>query len=173
MSNFKGWTSENLEAAQKAALSKRLDKAAKAPTKKAVPHISTYSVKVGIDPGTSTGIAIKDGDTFKSVQTMTIIEAIEIVKNLHRGYDGNIFLRIEDARLRTFFGKSGPERWKGAGSIIRDCRIWEAEMKRHNIPVQWVHPREVKETTAEQFKALTGWEGRTSIHAREAAWMII
>ena len=30
--NFKGWTSENLEAAQKAALSKRLDKAAKAPT---------------------------------------------------------------------------------------------------------------------------------------------
>lgn len=27
--------------------------------------------------------------------------------------------------------------------------------------------------TAEQFEKLTGWEGRTSIHAREAAWLIL
>ena len=177
MSNFKGWTSAAMEANDRAALSKRLDKAAKAPKQKATPTafkpLHSYDAKIGIDPGTKTGIAVIDGYDLKSVQTMSIIEAIEIVKNIYRAYGGNVLLRIEDARLRTFFGKSGPERWKGAGSIIRDCRIWEAEMARHKIPVQWVHPREIKETTSEQFKALTGWEGRTSIHAREAAWMII
>lgn len=128
---------------------------------------------VGIDPGTNTGIAIREGKEWKSIQTLSIIEAIEIVVRLHIAYAGSVVVRIEDARLRTYFGKTGPEKWKGAGSIIRDCRIWEAEMERQGIRVEWVHPKDVKATTAEQFKKLTGWEGRTSIHAREAAWMII
>ena len=128
---------------------------------------------VGIDPGTNTGLAIREGKEWKSIQTLSIIEAIEIVVRLNVAYAGSIVVRIEDARLRTYFGKTGPEKWKGAGSIIRDCRIWEAEMERQGIRVEWVHPKNVKATTAAQFKKMTGWEGKTSIHAREGAWMII
>ena len=85
----------------------------------------------------------------------------------------NTLVRIEDARQRTWFGNTGPEKWKGAGSIGRDCAIWEETLSKLKIPFELVHPKQVKATTAEQFKRLTGWTGRTSIHAREAAWLVI
>lgn len=135
--------------------------------------VTKTGTMIGVDPGTHTGIAIRTEGEFKSIRTTTIIEAIELVCKLHRAYEGKIFVRIEDARLRTFFGKTGPEKWKGAGSIMRDCTIWETEMKRQGINFEMVHPKNVKATTAKQFEALTGWKDRTSIHAREAAWMIL
>ena len=128
---------------------------------------------IGIDPGTNTGVAIKLNGNLVGVDTMTIIEAINCVSGWAENQKDDVLVRIEDARLRTYFGKSGSEKWKGAGSIMRDCAIWEDEMKRQGIMYEMVHPKNVKATTAEQFKALTGWKYRTSIHAREAAWMII
>lgn len=130
-------------------------------------------VEVGIDPGTNTGIAVKYDGVFSQVRTVTICEAIEEVKRLHTEFGNRLTLRIEDARLRTYFGKAGREQLMGAGSIKRDCNIWEEEMTRLCIRFQMVHPKNVKATTAEQFKKLTGWADRTSIHAREAAWMVI
>ena len=85
----------------------------------------------------------------------------------------DILVRFEDARLRTYFGKSDREKLQGAGSVKRDCAIWEEVLTEYNIPFQRIHPRYVKATTAEQFKTLTGWPGQTSIHAREAAWLIL
>ncbi len=135
-----------------------------------------HDVLIGIDPGTNTGFAVKEKGVLVRVETMTIIEAIMAVhsyeaKCLSLGW--SMLLRIEDARLRTFFGKTGSEKWKGAGSIIRDCSIWEDEMNRRSIPFQMVHPKNVRATDAKQFEQLCGWSKRTSIHAREAAWMII
>lgn len=130
------------------------------------------AIEIGIDPGTNTGIAVKYCGVWHTVATMTIIEAIDLV----RGWvitEEAISVRIEDARLRTWFGKSGPEKWKGAGSIMRDCSIWEETLTKLGVPFEKVAPKHVKATTAEQFERLTGWKGRTSIHAREAAWMII
>lgn len=136
------------------------------------PH-AKYAAVIGIDPGTHTGIAIREGKEWKSIQTLTIIEAIEIVKRVSAAHAGNILVRIEDARKRTYFGDSGPEKAQGAGSIKRDCSIWEDEMTRSKIRFEFVHPRNVKATDATTFKRLTGWQGRTSIHAREAAWLIL
>jgi len=130
------------------------------------------AIEIGIDPGTNTGVAVKYCGTWHTVATMTIIEAIDLV----RGWvleEEAIFVRFEDARLRKWFGKSGPEKWKGAGSIMRDCAIWEETLTALGIPFEKVAPKDVKETTAEQFEKLTGWKGRTSIHAREAAWLIL
>ena len=84
-----------------------------------------------------------------------------------------MFVRVEDARLRTWFGNTGPEKWKGAGSIGRDCAIWVEVLTELQIPFELVHPKNVKETTSAYFKKLTGWTGKTSIHAREAAWLIL
>ena len=163
MGNFKGWTSE--------AIAKKAGR--KAPTHKAP---AKADVLIGIDPGTKTGFAVKHCGTFTNVETKTIVEAIfalHAIASECKRAGRSILVRIEDARKRTFFGESGPERWKGAGSIMRDCSIWEAELDRIGVPFELVHPKNVKATTAEQFKQLCGWDKRTSIHAREAAWLIL
>lgn len=134
------------------------------------------SCLIGIDPGTHTGVALKQDGKFKIVETMTIFEAINFVISWRDSCDAHcwqMLVRIEDARQRTWFGNTGPEKWKGAGSIGRDCSIWEETLTHLKIPFELVHPKQVKATTAEQFKRLTGWTGRTSIHAREAAWLVL
>lgn len=132
------------------------------------------TVVIGIDPGTNTGFSVVLRGELNNVETTTIFKALTVVSGLRQKYPpDSILVRFEDARLRTWFGKSGPEKWKGAGSIMRDCAIWEETLTALGIPFEKVAPKEVKETTAEYFNKLTGWTGRTSIHAREAAWLIL
>lgn len=165
MTRFKNWTA-----------SAAYDATHKKPAKKA-PAIAanriTAKVLIGIDPGTNTGFAVKDRDGFKVVETLTIWEALNRVKAWKGVVENSLFVRVEDARLRTWFGNTGSEKWKGAGSIARDCSIWEEFLTAEKIAFEMVHPQNVKATTPEQFKSLTGWTKRTSIHAREAAWLIL
>lgn len=137
-----------------------------------------YRYVIGIDPGTHTGIAVwdrKDG-AFKSIQTKNIIEAMNDVLVL--GYapeSTDIVYRllvIEDARTR-----SGTDAAKmGAGSIRRDCAIWQEFSEYHAIDILWrATPRGKTQTTklpAATFKKLTGWDARTSHHARDAAMLV-
>ena len=134
------------------------------------------SVLIGIDPGTNTGIAVKERDKFVSIETKTIFQAIEIVRAWEvrcLALDMPLFVTIEDARLRTYFGKSDREKLQGAGSVKRDCAIWQEVLEELSIPHRFVHPKNVKATTAKQFEQITGWTKQTSIHAREAAWLIV
>lgn len=168
------WKSADLTATSKAKKAATIRDS----TKIFMPAVSfarlSASIQIGIDPGTHTGIAIKMHGDLKLIETVTIWKALNMVKEWAE-YEGkqNTFVRVEDARLRTWFGKSGPERWKGAGSIGRDCAIWEEFLTELQIPFEMVHPKFVKETTADYFKRLTKWNGRTSKHAREAAWLIL
>lgn len=132
------------------------------------------TVVIGIDPGTNTGFSVVLRGELNNVETTTIFKALTVVSGLRQKYPpDSILVRFEDARLRTWFGKSGPEKWKGAGSIMRDCAIWEETLTDLGVPFEKVPPKEVKETTAAQFQKLTGWTARTSIHAREAAWLVL
>jgi len=135
------------------------------------------AVLIGIDPGVHTGIAVRwKNGSWVSIDTTTIFDAITTVKMLRdiASVAGDaIFVRIEDARQRTWFGDTDRERLKGAGSVERDCKIWEEVLTELKIPFEFVHPKHVKETTAEYFEKATGWKGRTSVHAREAAWLIL
>lgn len=132
------------------------------------------SVLIGIDPGVHTGIAGRyvAADKFSFIETKSIWQAINFLQN---GWllDDETFVRIEDARLRTWFGETSRERLKGAGSVERDCKIWEEVLTDLKIPHEFVHPKNVKATTPQLFQKLTGWTGRTSIHAREAAYLIM
>lgn len=82
---------------------------------------------IGIDPGKKTGFAVWDHDAryLAEVATLSITQAMEKVRMMADilGRE-NIRLYIEDARQRTWFGNSGPEKWKGAGSICRDSTMW-------------------------------------------------
>ncbi len=152
MARFNGWTSE-AEAAKKA----------------------KPAVLIGIDPGTKTGVALIVHGKLQSVETMTICKAMNFVREWseHIQYTRSIFVRVEDARQRKWFGKTGTERLKGAGSVERDCSIWQEFLTDLKIHFEMVHPKNVRATTPEQFRQLTGYTKQTSIHAREAAWMII
>lgn len=168
--SFKGMTLEEIQAAYSKATKKRDRRHELAKEQAEAMQPTSASVLIGIDPGTHTGIAIKIEGKWHRIETMSIFAALQTVV-MYR-YD-NVLVRFEDARLRTYFGKSEREKLQGAGSVKRDCSIWEEVLTEYNIPFQRIHPRYVKATTAEQFKTLTGWQGQTSIHAREAAWLVL
>lgn len=131
---------------------------------------------IGIDPGKKTGFAVWDHDAkyLAEVDTMSITQAMEKVRMMADilGRE-NIRLYIEDARQRTWFGNSGPEKWKGAGSICRDSTIWEDFCREQGLEYRMMAPSAgCTKLGASQFKALTKWQGRTSNHARDAAMLV-
>ena len=168
--SFKGMSPEEIRQAYESKVRKRNARHDKMKEQAEAMQPTTATVLIGIDPGTHTGIAIKMEGKWHRIETMNIFAALSIVVNYR--YD-DVLVRFEDARLRTYFGKSDREKLQGAGSVKRDCAIWEEVLTEYKIPFQRIHPRYVKATTAEQFKTLTGWHGQTSIHAREAAWLIL
>lgn len=105
---------------------------------------------------------------------MTITQAMERVKMISniRGKD-SIRLFIEDARQRKWFGNTGRERLKGAGSVCRDASIWEGWCKEQGLQYRMIAPKNNRtKLSAAQFKALTKWQGNTSEHSRDAAILV-
>lgn len=136
-------------------------------------------IKVGIDCGVKTGFAVADKGILVRVETLTITKAMDAVKQLHSQYP-DMVLKIEDARLRTWFGsadarqaKSGAGVREGVGSVKRDCSIWEQFCIEQGIKFDLVHPAaNITKTKDAYFKRITGWTGRTSEHSRDAAMLV-
>lgn len=133
---------------------------------------------IGIDPGTHTGVAIWDKTSrrLELVDTMTITKAIEVVKanvELTKSFGGEVVVFIEDARKRTWFGSANREKLQGAGSVKRDCSIWETFCEELGVECRKIAPKHnTTKLSASQFKVLTNWAGRTSEHARDAACLV-
>lgn len=128
---------------------------------------------VGIDTGVNTGIAIWDPENqeFLDIQTVKIHQAMAMIKILLE--DSKIIVRVEDARQRKWFGKSGREKLQGAGSVKRDCKIWEDYLRDLHVKFEMVSPsRNITKLSDEQFKKITKYRGRTSEHARDAAMLV-
>lgn len=128
---------------------------------------------IGIDVGTHTGVAVwdKSEKRFVKIQTTTILKAMEIVKNYEKS--DIVQVRLEDARKRKWFGDSGRERLQGAGSVKRDCVIWEEFLNDRKIPYMLVAPKNNStKLSAESFKNITGYKGRTNEHTRDAAMLV-
>lgn len=140
-------------------------------------------IYIGIDPGTHTGVAVWDSKEgkFLSLETMPIHRALEKVKemahpfwHMDKLYHEDIQVIFEDARLRTWFGKGNVSaKAQGAGSVKRDCSIWEDFLIDMGIPFVTTKPGNVAtKVTPSWFRKLTGWEGRCSEHARDAAMLV-
>ena len=137
-------------------------------------------IYIGIDPGTHTGVAVWDSkaQVFIELTTIPIHQALLKVKRLYAESRelSNICVVFEDARQRTWFGrdKNTNAKLQGAGSIKRDCSIWEDFCKDYQIPFLAVPPVKGGTKLSEAyFKTISGWKGRTSIHARDAAMLVI
>lgn len=133
---------------------------------------------IGIDTGVHTGSAVYDTDlkALIYVKEYPVHRAMDIVKQLYdEGKD--IKVRFEDARKRTWFGHHTAEedraRLQGAGSVKRDCQIWEDYLTDLRIPFEMVAPKNnATKLTAEQFRRITGYEGKTNEHGRDAAMLV-
>lgn len=131
-----------------------------------------YKYYIGIDCGVKTGIAVWDKINKKLIliETVPIHKAMDIVReSITKG----IKVRVEDARLRTWFGKADREQLQGAGSIKRDSKIWEDFLKDLGIDYDLVAPKNNKtKLNADIFNKITGWVGITSVHGRDAAMLV-
>ena len=136
-------------------------------------------VYIGIDTGVHTGIAVWNSERkeFAVVDTMKIHEAMNFVY----GYvDSDIpfQVRFEDARQRTWIPMSKNMtaelgRAQGAGYVKAHCQIWEDFLTDYQIPFEAIAPRRnVTKLSAEQCGRITGYKGRTSEHARDAAMLV-
>ena len=132
-------------------------------------------IYIGIDPGTHTGVAVWDSKEgrFLSLETMPIHRAMDLVR-MARDDNEAIQVIFEDARLRTWFGKGDVSaKAQGAGSVKRDCSIREDFLTDSEIPFLTTKPGNVAtKVTPSWFRKLTGWEGRCSEHARDAAMLV-
>ena len=140
----------------------------------------TSRVLVGLDPGTHTGLAVWNGSAFTEVTSLPLHAALLRVKELNDrlGFKGNgLTVVFEDARLRKWYGtataRQDRARLQGAGSVKRDCAIWEEALKDWGIPFAKVAPKNnYTKMTAEAFARLTGWTERTNEHGRDAAMLV-
>ena len=129
---------------------------------------------IGIDPGVNTGFARwdKDDKIIVTCTTTTIHYAMLAIYKLHD--EGiSFFVRVEDARKRKWFGNAGRDQLQGAGSIKRDCKIWEDFLTDLEAPFEMVAPKNNKtKMDAKIFQKITGWKERTNEHARDAAMLV-
>ena len=114
------------------------------------------------------------GGEIPLLETMPIHQALmEVYKWRQRPVE--IQVVFEDARQRTWFGKGDTNaKAQGAGSIKRDCSIWEDFCKDYGIPFWAKRPvKGATKVSADYFKMVSHWEGRTSEHSRDAAMLVL
>ena len=134
---------------------------------------------VGIDPGKHTGIAIWNTNTqhFEMLDTVPIHKAMETVKEWEYPVR-DIKVYFEDARQRKWLPKDATSseyrgHLMGAGSVKRDSVIWQDALTDWGIPFEMVPPRAgATKWDADTFARITGYKGRTSNHARDAALLV-
>lgn len=135
---------------------------------------------IGIDCGVKTGLAVwyKPKKEWIVIGDYKIHEAMGHVENWHNAFPGQIYVRVEDARLRKWIPQGKNEvaergRREGAGSVKRDAIIWEDFLTDKGIPFEMVAPKDNKtKINSKSFKQYTGWNGVTNEHMRDAAMLV-
>lgn len=134
-------------------------------------------ILIGIDTGVKTGFAYSVNGEIQDIATETILSAQELVlKICNRSNKDDIpcIVCIEDVRQRKWVAPNiGSERLQGIGSVKRDCSIWQEFCEHHNLRYLLIPPANIEtKTKAAYFKSVTGYQGRTSEHGRDAGMMI-
>lgn len=129
-------------------------------------------IVIGIDPGAHTGFAVMNNGRLTCVETKLLHQAVFCIYNWHQqGVPLKVY--VEDARQRKWYGERSYSKLQGAGSIKRDCSVWDEFLTDLGIDHQMVPPQVGgTKLTAEAFSRITGYKGRTSEHGRDAAMLI-
>ena len=131
---------------------------------------------IGVDTGTHTGVAVWDSDEreFLEIKTMMLHQALQFVITMCQVWNReNVMVLFEDARQRKWFGYNSDAKMQGAGSVKRDAAIWEEFCTDYEIAFRALPPAKgATKLKPDYFKAITGWKGKTSEHARDAAMIV-
>lgn len=143
------------------------------------------AIWIGLDPGDNTGFAVWDGTAreFLAVATMPLWRAMEEVKRwqyacLLAPVPVSLYVIFEDARQRKWFPQERNQseyrgKLMGAGAAKRDAKIWEEFLNAMHIPFSAVKPAAGQTKWDPDYWArITGWQGRTSEHSRDAALLV-
>lgn len=137
---------------------------------------------IGIDPGEHTGVAIVRDGGVVFCATLPLHRAFEVVsyqEQTARVEGQQLLVVFEDARLRKWFPREKDNseyrgRLMGAGAAKRDAKIWEEFLIDSGIRFEKCAPRPgLTKWSAEEWARVTGYHGRTSHHARDAALLVL
>lgn len=138
-------------------------------------------IYIGIDPGENTGVAIVRDGVLAECHTLPLHRAMTLVREEYEmaGEPKPRFLVVyEDARLRKWFPRERDNseyrgRLMGAGAAKRDAKIWEEYLTDLGIPFERHKPQPgLTKWSEDYWKRITGYTGRTSNHARDAALLV-
>lgn len=138
--------------------------------------MTSKSIKIGIDTGVNTGLAIMLWGDLTRVETTSITKAMALILQWCPSEETKIY--IEDARKwngysKNITDKKSKSKAQGAGSVKRDAQIWEDWCKENGYEYLLLSPAaKGAKVDAEKFEKITGWQGRTSQHARDAAMLV-
>lgn len=153
-------------------------------------------IGISVDPGVVTGIGVFDFSQKSNLGFATLIEVRSMAQAQAQEYVLGLapyIVLVEDARKRQWYGvqeqalyrkirgggKVTPSEinaWKGillgAGSVQRSCQLWDEFLTFKGIDFILLSPAHSKtKTTADQFRYLTGYTGKTNEHSRDAAML--
>lgn len=136
-------------------------------------------IVVGIDPGMNTGLAVWDTShrQFLDIRCSGIVDAMRYLAELQQTRQIGLVV-FEDARKRKWIPREKNlsefrGRAMGAGSVKRDCSIWEEWCNTFAIPFVSPPPRQgMTKWTDESFRGVTGYDRRTNQHGRDAALLV-
>ena len=134
---------------------------------------------IGIDPGLNTGLAVWDTSSrqFLEIRCSGIVDAMDYLDRL-RAEKGIGLVVFEDARQRTWIPRERDlaqmkGRAMGAGSVKRDCSIWEEWCKARQVQYIASRPKNgMTKLTDAYFRGITGYDRRTNEHGRDAAMLV-
>ena len=135
-------------------------------------------IYIGIDPGENTGIAIVRDGVLAECHTLPLHRALDLVRKEHESAQGRFLVVFEDARLRKWFPREKDNsedrgRLMGAGAAKRDAKIWEEFLTDIQAPFERHKPEPgLTKWSADYWARITGYTGRTSNHARDAALLV-
>ena len=132
------------------------------------------AICVGVDPGHHTGIAVWDTTSrqFLDIRCSGIVAAMDYLDDLASNKG------IGLARQRTWIPRERDIRQvkgraMGAGSVKRDCSIWEEWCEARSIQYIASRPKTgMTKLTDAYFRGITGYDRRTNEHGRDAAMLV-
>jgi D-alanine-D-alanine ligase-like ATP-grasp enzyme len=131
-------------------------------------------ILIGIDPGVNNGFAVYNPHTKKLIQ-VAALKTWEVLKRLsvERTEEYTVYIK-DPTTWKPFKGsRNQSSKLKGAGSVTARFKAIQEFMDDHNIkyvcvPIQG----NAKKMDAQLFKKVTGWEGQTNEHGRDAALLV-
>lgn len=137
---------------------------------------------IGIDPGANTGYAVYDRQEKKLIAVETL-DFWRVINKLYN-YQDDFVYRVVVELPQTKKGKTNKHVWhkeaQDRGAIERTGVNVGASLREAELIIKWCQNNGYNvlatnpqgKVDKDVFKKMTGWEGRTSPHARDAGMLV-